>query len=746
MPDNSTVFSPQDELQPPQAKQPSLAELSIGAKPTPPPAAPQAVRGDDVINNARALAKPSPEESRLAALYSQSEKIIQGEIQNNPALGEKLGAQIQALTKAGKLEAVSDLIIDAADEVKIRELQKEKPDWFKSKDAASAGFLNEATFGQLTKVIGGLATIRGQNYEDVVNQKAEQFRLLSKAFPGWSTVGKVASYLTPGSPARALFEGAASLGSRAVMQAATTSLFTKVAKDPGFLAKVAASAMGGGMGAAAIEGTKGTLGTDLQELDLDRGAGEAAKAFAVGGVTGAAIPVVTEAASQLVGAVAKPISRMARNVSDSVAKQVQDLSGTPKEAIRAFNRNPELIQGAAGKDFVRSEKLKNFIEAVDDSRLPERQAADGVLVNFKDVDAKKLVDFLKSTNHGNDPQLAGQANIVRQWGENFENSFARGADKTVATADGLFSKTVPGDVTTTVSAPQLRKWVDEMQSSASNFYGKEAPFAAEKIKEAAAMGRQMLLDAAATEGEHGALYTQNMENAAGKRDVIGFLMDRMGKSDVSREMRSKAFYKSIFGTNNQAIELRLRDLDQKFGTTFWDEAKQSFFARQLGDRGAPQLLPQQQTGKSMLGVVLGALTKGPVGALTGGLASSPRVGAAAIGVSDTITGFVRQMLAKPEVLERLSGRLQKGGNGAAVTQLRVPEEVRKIAQNLSNTLTKDGPMSAASTTRLIADTPYFVGLVHYFDVADKQMHGKETTNAIQRNNYQDDKAGIATPR
>ncbi len=726
----------------------SLVDLARSAKPPAAPA-PAPIRGDDAITNARNLAKPSPEEARLASLYTQSEQIIQGEIQSNPKLGEELGAKIDALTKAGKLQDVSGLIIDEADKVKIRELQKENPSWFTSKDAASAGFLNEATFGQLTKVIGGLATIRGQNYEDVVAQKAEQFRLLSKAFPGWSTVGKVASYLTPGSPARALFEGAASLGSKAVMTAATASLFKKVATDPGFLTKVAASAAAGAFGAGAVEGTKGTLGTDLQELNLDRGAGEAAQAFAVGGLAGGSIPVITEAGSQVVGALSKPISRMARNMSDSVAKQVQDLSGTPKEALRAFNRDPEAMRAAAGKDFVRSEKLKNFIEAVDDSRLPERQAADGVLVNFKDVDAKKLVDFLKSAHGGNDPQVAGQANIVRQWGDNFANKFAKAADETVAVNPNsltpIESKVVPGAVDSRVSAPQLRQWVDEMQAAASKFYGKDAPFAAEKIKEAAAMGRQMLLDAAKTEGANGVAYTQNMAKAAEKRDVVGFLMDRMGKSDVSREMRAKGFYKSIFGTNNTAIELRLRDLDQKFGTTFWDEAKQSFFSRQLGDKGAPALLPQQQTGKSLLGIVLGGVTKGPVGAVTGGLASSPRVGAAAIGVSDTVSGFVRQMLAKPEVLARLAGRAEAGGNSAAVAQLRVPEEVRKIAQSLSSTLTKDGPISAASTTRLIADTPYFVGLVHYFDVADRQAQKKGTVNAIQRNAYENN-PNIAAPR
>lgn len=730
---------------------------------------PPAMRGDDVIGKARELSKPTPEEARVAALYKQSEEIVLGEIQNNPALDEQIGAKIKALTDAGRLDDVHNLIIDAADQVKIRELEKEKPQWFTSKDAALSGFLNEATFGQLSKVFGGIEQAgnaianspvgqamgmeaKGRPYEEVVAEKAEQFRLLSKAFPGWATVGQVSSYLVPGSPARAMFEGAANLGSRAVLNAAAKSVMTKAATNPGFLAKVAASAAGGATSAAAIRGASATLGANLEEFNLDRGAGEAASAAVGGGLAGAAIPVIGEAVSAAASAAAPYISKAAKGFSNSVAKQAQDLSGTNAQALRAYNRTPELIQKAAGKDFTRAEKLKNYLENIDTTLLPERQAADELLVNFKAIDAKPLIDALKSAHGGNDPQLQAQANLVRQWADNFANKFARTADQTVPvnpnSLTGIETKVIPGKVDTRVSANQLREWVDELQQSARKFYGKDAPFAAQEIKSAAALGRQLILNAAKTEGENGALYAQSMEKLAAKRDVVGFLMDRMGSSDATREVRAKSFYRNIFGVNNEAIEARMLDLDKRFGTTFWDEAKQSFFSRQLGEKGKPQLLPQQQTGKSLLGVVLGAAVKGPVGAVTGGLASSPRVGAAAIGASDTITGFVRQMVAKPEVLARLAGQASRSGNAAALAQMRVPEEIRKIAQGLSSTLTKDGPVSAASTTRLIADTPYFVGLVHYFDVADRAMQAKGTAQAM-RNQYQQPRQGapeIATPR
>lgn len=745
----------------------SLAQLDAGRAPKA-VIKPPAMRGDDVIGKARELSKPTPEEARVAALYKQSEEIVLNEIQNNPALDEKIGAKIKALTDAGRLDEVHNLIIDAADAVKIRELEKEKPQWFTSKDAALTGFLNEASFGQLSKIFGGIEQVgnaianspvgqaigmeaKGRPYEEVVAEKAEQFRLLSKAFPGWATVGQVASYLTPGSPARALFEGAANLGSRSVLNAAAKSVMTKAAANPAFLAKVAASAAGGALGTGAIKGAQATLGANLDEFNFDRGAGEAAQAAIGGAIAGAVIPVIGEAVSAGAKAAAPYVSGAAKNFSNSVAKQVQDLTGTNAQALRAYNRNPELIQKAAGKDFTRAEKLKGFLEDIDTTLLPERQAADELLVNFKPIDAKPLINALKSAHGGNDPQLQAQANLVRQWADNFANKFTRTADQVVPVNPNsltpIENKVIPGKVDTRVSANQLREWVDELQQSARKFYGKDAPFAAQEIKSAAALGRKLILDAAKTEGETGALYTQSMEKLAAKRDVVGFLKDRMGSTDATREVRAKSFYRNIFGVNNEAIEGRLLDLDKRFSTTFWDEAKQSFFSRQLGEKGKPQLLPQQQTGKSLLGVVLGAAVKGPVGAVTGGLASSPRVGAAAIGASDTITGFVRQMVAKPEVLARLAGQASRGGNAGAVAQMRVPEEIRKIAQGLSATLVKDGPVSAASTTRLIADTPYFVGLVHYFDIVDRATQAKSTSQAVRRQDQRQYQAPeLATPK
>jgi hypothetical protein len=123
-----------------------------------------------------------------------------------------------------------------------------------------------------------------------------------------------------------------------------------------------------------------------------------------------------------------------------------------------------------------------------------------------------------------------------------------------------------------------------------------------------------------------------------------------------------------------------------------------------------------------------------LGGIAGAAASSPRLGAALIGASDNATGFIQKMIANPQALQQVASTPNSF-------------EVRRLAQEISRTLVKDGPISAAGVTRLVADTPFFVGLVHSFDLAEQRQQKKTATGAIARIQSQQQSAPqIANPQ
>jgi len=131
------------------------------------------------------------------------------------------------------------------------------------------------------------------------------------------------------------------------------------------------------------------------------------------------------------------------------------------------------------------------------------------------------------------------------------------------------------------------------------------------------------------------------------------------------------------------------------------------------------------------GAVGGVAIGSRLGKAAGTAASSPRMHSLAVGTSDKITGFVGKMLDRPDVLSRLSGEVFKVPGGGA-GRMSVPNEVKQIAKELKTTIEKEGPLSAASTTRLIADTPYFLGLVHYFEIAERNMIQNSRAKAVAK--------------
>lgn len=697
------------------------------------PAALVSEKGDELIAKARGYQKLNNEEERLARLFAQSKDIVQKKIEEDPTYGDRVLPELDAVS--GDLGKLTEKLIDEADKVKIEFLKKEKPEWFQGSDAAVMGFLNEASFGQLTKIMGKVGEMIGDRpYEQIVEEKAEQMRLLQKAFPGSFTAGQVGSYLIPGSPAKLLFTKAASMGGKLAMKFAGSAA-SKLAANPRLAQAVLQSAGAGGAGAAAVGTVSGTLGSDLQDLSFDRGLEQGAMSGVMGAITGGAVPALG-AGVKKTAEVASPYIRQAgRAVDKGLGGLVEQISGNKASTLRAFNRNAEAIKGASNTQAEIGANLVDFLQS-QKSGLPEVQQAELLLEKLPPVNATRLLKHLQSAaGKGNNPGEDSGKKLLLEWANRFSSRM---------------------DSKGMVPASVMNEFKRDMQRAAEDAFGKETNHYLTNLKIGSRVARMSIEEAArAKGGEAGKLYVDLMGRAAGKVSLLKFMGRQLGNSVEVQEKRAEGFISNIFGKNKTVVQQRLADLDSKFGTNFLEQARNANYAKELGPNGVPQMLSTHPTGRSLIGMALGGAAGAAVGAVTGdspktgaligAVASSPRAGAMMLGASSQITGFVRRMVANPEALARLAGRVQASGSPNAARQaatLRVPFEVRKVADAIYTSLQKDGPISAGGVTRLIADTPYFVGLVHYYDLAEQRMKNRDTKNALSNQIYQQE---IARP-
>jgi hypothetical protein len=757
------------------------ARLGIAKKPAAPAA--QHVRGDDLMAEAHASIQATDEEKRLASLFQQSMQMVKAKAESDPAYGEKIQSELGGLAEKGGADFFNR-VIDEADGFKVEALKKENPHWFNSGEAARVGFFNSATFGQMSKIIGAVGTVAqkipgvttahdGQSYEEIVTAEAEKFRLLQKAFPGSFTVGDAAAYLVPGSPAKVAFSKTASFSTKVVGKA-----LERLAKNPQALsglarATVEAGAAGAG-GAGAIAGVSGGLGTDLEEFSLDRGVREGVFASAVGGVAGAA--TAPAGAAFMAGAEkVRPFAqRWANRIASYSDEVVEGLTGTPAKAIRAARSRGAELRAAYGSEGKLGLRLAEKLDAIDDAGLPERKAADALLPQMGELNVSKV---LRTAPAGATPAEArAYAGIQKEW-------------------DAHLTKIVERHGGTLDNAPAaaVRECIDQLQREGRRLgaYGAGSGdnLTGSVLREHAAVLRAELLTHATSFGKTGERYTKLMEKAASKWETYEYIRKELGRDP---EKAGERLLANLFGRNKEIMRQRMRSFDETYGTSFLKEAEDAHMARMLGPGGNPQWLPAQPTGRSNLGFIASttATTLGTaagyvtgdtatgagVGATLGGVvaaASSPKVAARMLGASDSMTGFVKAMVARPDALARVAGKYagKAGsealfrGNGvfhasraakeavqaqdrAAVQleRLKVPVQIQRLAQQVYRTLQKDGPVSAASTTRIIADSPYFLGLVHYFDVAARSSKAAQGTEGIAKFQPPRPQEGVATPR
>lgn len=703
---------------------PSLMDIKADvdkAKPQAKPIPQQVLRGDDLIKTAIEAGSLDPEDVNRVDLFLRSKDLLDTKISEDPEYEQQVLKRIDPVSGDKLVEA----IIDEADNLRLEYLRKNDPS-FNQKAAAGIGFIDEALFGQFSKLSGKAGElINGEDYETAVRREADRIRLLQKEFPKTDFVARAASYFIPGSPARAVFNGAA----KATGKLAGKTL-AKVAANPNLLKTVIKTGAAAGVGAGSVEAVKRSMGQDLEEFDLDRGVSEGLKT----GVTSALIGGATPVAGRLLGAGAKAaqpmVNDLARGIRNTTAKGVEELSGTPAKGLRAFNKDSEVLRKAFGSEADIGDDISDFLLSARRSKLPEVQQAEKLLTRFDKVESKNVVNFLRGQTKGLDPAKDSQVAILHEWADRIENVIGKKGK---------------------VDASKMRDVVDELQEAAADEFGKQSNFLGTRLKQASRIARQSIVDVANKSGEEGKLYNDLMSKASEKRGLIKWLGKSLGKDEDTIRLRSESFVKRLLGPNKTVSQKRMQQLDQAFGTRFFEQAQLAEQARAVGPNGVPPLFSRFNTGRSNLGTSTGAALGGAagtfalgpgagtiagaaVGGALGNAASSPRTGAYLIGRSDAITGFMKRMFASPEALARIKN---KGT---------YPIEVRRIAAEIEKGLIKDGPVTASGITRLVADTAYFVGLVHAFEMETRNRQEKRDQRVTEylRQNQRNDQ--IATPQ
>jgi len=270
-----------------------------------------------------------------------------------------------------------------------------------------------------------------------------------------------------------------------------------------------------------------------------------------------------------------------------------------------------------------------------------------------------------------------------------------------------------------------------------------------------------ILQSANPETAEGYLYRTLMDRAAQKTSLVVRLQKQLGRNTDNWQAKAETLLDQMFGKNKALAKDIMSQIDDAYGTDFVARSQLVKWGEQLGgNQGKPALMPVQQTGAaskagwagakigSTIGTVLGTAAGGASGAVKGavigggiggGIAqviASPRVAVQVLGSSGKISGFLNAVIDAPEALAAVAGRSPIGKN------INVPTPIRDVAKEIYGTLLKDGPVSAGSTMRLVADTPYFFGLVHYFDKAQRAAEAA-TSGKIMAREYQRRETEIA---
>lgn len=583
-------------------------------------------------------------------------------------------------------------------------------------------------------------------------------------------------------------KGAAAVAEATGLEGTVASVLGRIVKNPAMLKRaqdivgstargVIEQGVGGAAGTGAVAGIQGYLGSGTQDFSFDR-ARETAVDGAEGGLKVGALAALTGGGLRAgVMAAEKPITWVANKAAGVVGRTVEELSGAPVESIRVFNRFPKEVRAAAGTEYKAGQDLVDFVMDPRKSKIVELHEADQMLPHLPDVSPKPLLDFMRSFQpdpKNLNPAMTEQLDRLRLMAVKLESRLPQ---KALAGESGIGAGQAVADEAAKVPAATMRQFVDELQDAADGHYERESSFYMARVKDAARIARLSIVDEAkASGGDVGNTYVELMKKGADKVKVLQFIRNELGSTTTQMQRNAERVSDKFFGKNKTFQGERLQDLDNAWGTNFSERLKYAQAAEDLGITNAhqsPSLSPMQTTGRSSLGINLGrvagaaaggaigylatgdergggerlsgAAIGGTMGAFAGGIASSPRMGSLIVGTSDNITGFMRRVVSDPRALHFVAGEAPQAGklagfrpagageaaNAIATKRLAIPYQVQRLAKEISTALVKDGPESAASVTRLIADTPFFAGIVHYIDLAQRKYGDRSVDRAVQ---------------
>lgn len=722
---------------------PSLSQLGLQISAPAPTRSPTAQpRGDDLMASANARFKPSDEEKYHAKRFQSAQERIQARMDLDEAYAEKHGPELQKLAESGDARYF-DKILDEADNLKIEELKRDYPDMFSGTKSALLGMANAGTFGQLSRIYGLVNAAEGKDYGPAVEEAAETIRLMHKANPAASYAGQFSTYLIPGSPVKALFGRLAALGGKVA-----TPALARIATNQNLLRQIVGGSVGGAVAGAGDGAVRGFLGTDHQDISLDRAAEDGLMSGGIGFGIGVAGPLALAGGRKTVVPVAKA-------VGGAIADGVEKLSGVSADALR--NSKPGFLSGllagsdrreagdrvaaAAGKESEIAVSIQKQIMR-EKSAHPEVRLAHQLLDSIPvEVDVSAHIAKLRQIPKNIRPDLKDKGTFTKlaEYADYAENQIR---------AAGYDPKKVPLSTVRKLLVDDFDDVIDEAVKEGGGFLNpKNLPMHLRTLKLETRNLRRLVSDTAQAQGgEAGAEYVALMGKAAKKAALGQYILKKIGND---AEEGGARLMRNLFGKSNEVALSRLKKLDSLYGTNMAEKAEAAYHARQLGGAGAPTAtpgwLPTQSTGRAALGAVAGGyvadranqlegvnpMLKTVGGVLGGGiaLASSPRMARKILGSSDKITGFVTALFQQPNALAQMAGVPVKGAKAGPV---KVPEDVRRIAREVYDTFKKDGPLSAASTVRLIADTPYFMPFVHYHEVASRKSQGREAAERIAK--------------
>ncbi len=298
-------------------------------------------------------------------------------------------------------------------------------------------------------------------------------------------------------------------------------------------------------------------------------------------------------------------------------KLAQELSGVSEEALRlgSTKAGRQALREASGKQAEIGQKIS---DAVGDFHeyLPEKEVVQEALKRMPEVDISGVLESLNKAKMElqKGAQLPYKKDAIRAIDAHIQGirRGRNGFPKTKMSAEEAY---------------QLRRELDYNL----DFDKPETKLVERALKDARYQLKNDLLASAGKSGNKE--YAEAMKEWSRKLNLLEKINSRLGLTKNTREARSEAFVKNLFGKNSANKQELMKDLDEVFGTDLLKQSRMTFLADEIGDGGKAAILPRQTTGRATLATAGGALASG--------IGAGPAVGTAVgLGLAAHASPFV----------------------------------------------------------------------------------------------------------